>query len=284
MFRPTQYIIKDITDEIIDYDKANNKFCNWQGAGQLMTFFTGKTTNRISAKTTNYAPMGTHPGENWDYQFDWDLPDSKPSGWPQEMWENVNTMMKSGPIGLWADSYSTNFGIYKQYEVFDDADIYALHQDKVYTQVSGSKVNQTHKEFIYKDQQVYNTSDITFKVLKNDSTQIYTSSSTTTLRVVAYKKPDSSTLNGPDTYVKLTANGVDVPGSEGIIGKTAYYIYYNTGGSWKAPGAATDQIPKWVVKGNLDSNLPKRVWLFNYVSNKLYFYKEGKEYTRIRAE
>jgi hypothetical protein len=140
------------------------------------------------------------------------------------MWNNINRMMKSGPIGLCAQSYSTNFGIKKQYEVFDDADIYALHINKVYTQTD-NEVDAPKEVYIWKDQETYGVSNIQVRILLNNSTEIYTQASgSVNFKVVAYKKNLGAGMVSPQTYVKLTANGVDVPNSEGLLNETAYYI------------------------------------------------------------
>ena len=286
LYLPTQVILLDITRDIIDFETLNNKFCNWQGAGQLCTFFTGKTATRISAKTTNYAPKPNDPGEDWDYQFDWDLPDTKPADWSDEMWKNINTMMESGPIGLWAMSYSTNFGIKKQYEVFDDADIYALHINKVYTQTD-NEVDATKEVYIWKDQETYGVSNIQVRILLNNSTEIYTQATgSVNFKVIAYKKNLGGGMISPQTYVKLTANGADVPNSEGLLNETAYYIQYFQDGSWIWPGSSSPtKNPEWVVKGSCTDILPKRVWLFNTSTEKLYYYgNDSTDYTRIHAE
>ena len=285
MFLPTQKIILDISNDISD-KSSSNKFCAWQGAGQKCTFFVGKTATRISSKTTEYGVIGKDPGEDWDYQFEWNLPKTKPSDWSDEMWNNVNKMMDGGPIGLWALSYSTNFGIRKQYEVFDDADIYALHINKVYTQTD-NEVDAPKEVYIWKDQESYAVANIQTRVLLNNSTEIYTQASgSVNFKVVAYKKNLGGGMVSPQTYVKLTANGVDVPNSEGLLNETAYYIQYFQGGSWVWPGSSTTtKNPEWVVKGSCSDILPKRVWLFNTSTEKLYYYgSDSTDYTRIHAE
>ena len=313
LYRPTQQILLDITNDIIDYNKIDNHFCNWQGAGQKCTFFVGKTTTRISAKTTNYAANGADPGEAWDYQFDWELPKTKPDDWSNEMWNNINKMMKSGPIGLCAQSYSTNFGIKKQYEVFDDSDIYALHINKVYTQ-SDQDTTPPEEVYIYKPGEIYAVGpNIDVRIMMNGTTEIYRGRieevqnpavvnpdpqnpnsedqeeipNKLVFKVKAYKKNAGGDKVSVDTYVKLTVNDIEIPNSEGINGEVSYHIQYKTSGDselevWSYPENSTT-IPQWTIKGSCTEILPKRSWIFNSEFKKLYFFEEDN-YTRIDAE
>ena len=286
MYRPTQKILVDITDDIDGYPSPSKHFCIWQGAGQKCTFFVGKTTTRISAKTTNYVAIGNDPGEDWDYQFDWELPKTKPADWSDEMWNNINQMMDGGPIGLMAQSYSTNFGIRKQYEVFDDADIYALHLNKVYEQTNNNVAAPT-EVYMYKPGEIYTTSNTQVRILKDGSTEIYNGSGTKLIfQVIPYKKNIGSGRKSVQTYLKLTVNGEDISGSEGLEGEVTYHIQFNVSGSWQYPGASgSTTMPEWKAKGKCEDLAPKRTWLYNSTFKKLYFYDgTNNAYTKINAE
>lgn len=286
MFLPTQKIIYDISDEIDD-KSASNKFCVWQGLGQKATLFVGKTLNRITAKTTEYGADGEDPDENWVYQFNWNLPKTKPSDWSDDMWKNVNQMMQSGQIGLWALSYSASFSIKKQYGIFDNYDIYALHLNKVYKQ-TGNIINAPLEVYLYKPGEVYTTiPDTQVRVLKNGNVEIYNSAiynnTICNFQVIPFKKNIGNGIKSIETYLRLMVNGKDIFNSEGIDGEVTYHIQYNILGSWRYPRRNT--VPAWEVKDSCENLLPKKSWLYNSTLKKLYFY-EGvdNEYIKINAE
>jgi len=286
MFLPTQKIIYDISNEIND-KSPSNKFCAWQGFGQKASLFVGKTLNTISAKTTNYRGVGVDPDEDWDYEFDWVLPTTKPSDWSNDMWSNVNKMMSGGQIGLWALSYSISIGIQKQYNVFNNYDIYALHLNKVYEQ-NGKTVDAPSQVYLYKPGEVYSTKPNTrVRIMKNGDALIYDSGTDNkplyTFQVLPFKKNIGNGRKSIETYLRLTVNGNDIFNSEGIDGLVTYHIQYYISGSWEYP--ETGSMPEWVVKDKCENLLPKKSWLYNSTFKRLYFYDGfGNKYTKINAE
>lgn len=127
MYQRTMQPIIDVTDQI----KDAGKFCVNNSSGQVCNLYLAKHNGGIVAKTTNYADKD--PGDNWVVTLEWNLPASKPSGWTDICWANVSKMLKEPvPMGLWALSYSSNFYIKGQEEIFDDDKIYALHTDEIY--------------------------------------------------------------------------------------------------------------------------------------------------------
>ena len=116
--------------KIIDYT-------NVVGSQNSGTFY-------ISAKRlNNYLEFKASPAnsdvDNEDWTIRWTYPDTKPSDMTQEEYDNIGVMLnKTNRVGFGVRSMSTSFYIDKQYEIFDDGDIYALHQDTVYTYNTGT--------------------------------------------------------------------------------------------------------------------------------------------------
>lgn len=71
--------------------------------------------------------------DNEKYTINWTLPSVKPDNMKSEEYYWLTKMIK-GPnrVGFGVRSMNVSFFIDKQYEIFDDGDIYALHQDLVY--------------------------------------------------------------------------------------------------------------------------------------------------------
>lgn len=62
------------------------------------------------------------------------LPDKKPVDMTQSEYDNIGVMLnQTNRVGFGVRSMRATFYIDKQYEIFDDGDIYAMHQDKVYS-------------------------------------------------------------------------------------------------------------------------------------------------------
>lgn len=135
MYQRTFQNIYNVTDNITD--TAN--FCQNSNNGQKCNLYVAKYNDSIIAKTTNYSD--SDPGEKWveNANIEWHFPKTKPDEWTDSCWANMQNMMKNPmPMGLWALSYSSNFYIKGQQEIFDDDKIYSLHTDEVYEYDVGS--------------------------------------------------------------------------------------------------------------------------------------------------
>ena len=92
------------------------------------THFEFKTTNWGSNK-----PYDSHDVVK-ECTFTFDLPTSKPSDWPQEMYDNIVKMLNSpNRVGFVVRSGDLGFKIDHQSGVFDDDDIYDLKNDIVWS-------------------------------------------------------------------------------------------------------------------------------------------------------
>ena len=128
MYQRTMQPIIDVTDQI----KDTGKFCVNNSSGQVCNLYLAKHNGGIVAKTTNYADKD--PDDNWVVTLEWNLPASKPSGWTDICWANVSKMLgETNRVGFGVRSGQPTFSIESQHEIFDDGDIYAMHQDKVYS-------------------------------------------------------------------------------------------------------------------------------------------------------
>jgi hypothetical protein len=115
---PTQHKIVDYTNKV-----------GQMGDGTY-TMSVKRVNNSLEFKT---AAVNSDV-ENEDWTINWTYPDKKPDSMPQAEYDNIGVMLnQTNRVGFGVRSMNTTFYIDKQYEIFDDGDIYALHQDKVYT-------------------------------------------------------------------------------------------------------------------------------------------------------
>lgn len=69
--------------------------------------------------------------DRWTIKFD--FPSTKPSAWPQEMYNNIKVMLtQTNRVGFGVCNQALDFKIVEQYELFDTGYIYALHTDQVW--------------------------------------------------------------------------------------------------------------------------------------------------------
>lgn len=114
---PTQHKIVDLSRTIGQQGKGTY----YISILRLDTHFVFKTTNCNQST------------DREDVTIIWDLPTSKPGDMTNEEFYNITKMINGpGRIGFGVRSMPTTFYIDKQYNIFDDGDIYALHQDLVY--------------------------------------------------------------------------------------------------------------------------------------------------------
>jgi hypothetical protein len=102
-------------------------------------------TYTFSAKRTNssfeFKTSDTNGIENEAYTMRWSYPSTKPSNMTQAEYDNIGVMLlKENRVGVGSANMLVSFLIEKQYEIFDDGDIYALHTDQVwrYNESSGT--------------------------------------------------------------------------------------------------------------------------------------------------
>jgi hypothetical protein len=115
---PTQHIITNYTDKV-----------GAMGDGTY-TMSVKRINNSLEFKTTSV----NSDVDNESWTINWTYPDKKPDGMSQAEYDNIGEMLnKTNRVGFGVRSMNTTFYIDKQYEIFDDGDIYALHQDKIYS-------------------------------------------------------------------------------------------------------------------------------------------------------
>ena len=69
--------------------------------------------------------------DRWTITFD--FPSTKPSTWPQEMYDNIKVMLtQTNRVGFGVMNQKLDFKIVEQYELFETGYIYALHTDQVW--------------------------------------------------------------------------------------------------------------------------------------------------------
>lgn len=116
---PTQHIIKNYTPLI---RKRGNGILHFSARriNESLQFKTGEVNSNVR-------------DDDEDYTIDWEYPSTKPNDMTPEEYYNIGVMLKrTNRVGIGAYTMETRFYIVEQYEIFDDGDIYALHQDKVY--------------------------------------------------------------------------------------------------------------------------------------------------------
>lgn len=93
-----------------------------------------KVSSQITCRTSDWSKDGktnTEPNPAWDFTYK--FPETKPADWSDEMYENMRKMMtETTQIGFGARSGTPRFTILDQSGIFDDTDIYALHQNIQY--------------------------------------------------------------------------------------------------------------------------------------------------------
>lgn len=114
----TQHKIVDYTDKV--------------GSQPGGTFYISakRVNNSLEFKTS----MVNNPVDNESWTINWSYPDKKPVDMTQSEYDNIGVMLnQTNRVGFGVRSMRATFYIDKQYEIFDDGDIYAMHQDKVYS-------------------------------------------------------------------------------------------------------------------------------------------------------
>ena len=93
-----------------------------------------RSDDQFEFRTTQWSTDGSNKDDIKNATFTFKLPDFKPTSWSQDMYDNIYRMLKvENRIGFGVRSGEPSFSIYEQRYIFDDGDIYALHQNKVYT-------------------------------------------------------------------------------------------------------------------------------------------------------
>ena len=92
-----------------------------------------REANYLYCRTTGFSTDGSNKKIIEKANFEFSCPDTKPADWPQEMYDNIKEMMtKPNHVGFGCRSGQPRFTIVDQSGIFDDTDIYALHQNKQY--------------------------------------------------------------------------------------------------------------------------------------------------------
>lgn len=137
MGNASQYIIINYTDKPGMWPAWGS---DWGGrdAGNHSTNYCymtiTKVSSQITCRTSDWSKDGktnTEPNPAWDFTYK--FPETKPADWSDEMYENMRKMMtETTQIGFGARSGTPRFTILDQSGIFDDTDIYALHQNIQY--------------------------------------------------------------------------------------------------------------------------------------------------------
>lgn len=126
MCNSTQYIIYDLTPIV--------GFLHPRGQSTNISYIkVTREANYLKMDTTKFSKTGNDKYFDPKYTMEFSCPDTKPADWPQEMYDNIKEMMtKPNHVGFGCRSGQPRFTIVDQSGIFDDTDIYALHQNKQY--------------------------------------------------------------------------------------------------------------------------------------------------------
>lgn len=140
MCNSTQHIIYDLT-KTVGYRHDYNADHGWSvtsgpnkdSVTNVSYIKVTREANYLKMDTTQFTIKGDDTYFNPDYTIEFSCPDTKPADWPQEMYDNIKEMMtKPNHVGFGCRSGQPRFAIIEQSGIFDDTDIYALHQNKQY--------------------------------------------------------------------------------------------------------------------------------------------------------
>ena len=121
---------------IIDYSNKPNMFPAWDSHNYdhsycYMTIT--KVSSLLTCRTSGWSLDGSNEDLVPAWDFTYKFPETKPADWSDEMYENMRKMMtETTQIGFGARSGTPRFTILDQSGIFDDTDIYALHQNIQY--------------------------------------------------------------------------------------------------------------------------------------------------------
>lgn len=123
---PTQYFITDLSSQTPPRvaDSSGHNIC-------YMTAIRSNTL--MEFRTTDWDPNGNAKTDIKSLTFQFKYPETKPSNWTQEMYDNIGVMMKNpNRIGFGARSTTGWFRIEEQDGIVSDQDIYDFENDVIY--------------------------------------------------------------------------------------------------------------------------------------------------------
>ena len=129
MGNPTQHILVDYSQKT-----GPSKFATAAAKVCICYITLVRTNSHLECRTTEWSKDGSDKNDVPDWTFTWDLPKTRPAGMPQDEYDNISKMLgETNRVGFGVRSGQPTFSIESQHEIFDDGDIYAIHQDKVYS-------------------------------------------------------------------------------------------------------------------------------------------------------
>ena len=121
---------------IIDYSNKPNMFPAWDSHNYDHSYCymtVTKVSSLLTCRTSGWSLDGSNKDLVSAWDFTYKFPETKPADWSDEMYENMRKMMtETTQIGFGARSGTPRFTILDQSGIFDDTDIYALHQNIQY--------------------------------------------------------------------------------------------------------------------------------------------------------
>lgn len=133
MGNDTQFIIEDKSKET-----GPSSFFTKETRNAIAYITAIRSDDKFEFRTSRFSADGSDKNYVPEWNIYFQLPDSKPESWSQEMYDNIKIMLtQTNRVGFGTRSGQPSFSIEKQISIFDDEDIYALHTDTVYTWVPG---------------------------------------------------------------------------------------------------------------------------------------------------
>lgn len=249
----------------------------------FVEFYAEKNGGIIRGKTNDKNRSNFNPA----YDIEYSLPDTKPSDWSDEDWNNLRYMMlQPCSVGFGVQSQNSRFMIVDQQEIFEEDNIYDLEEDAIYAFINNEwvKIGKTsdilpHKVWLYNN--ILNNLywyDSPGKYIKIESNMI--SNIKTAAEGQLPKIMNDGTIDMHDNFIKLYAvdNNTDFAHAQSVLttdGDTIYrldinkkYVYFRTTANW--------------VEKPIDLNdIPCRIFIYNEALHRFFFYTEPGVYYRM---
>lgn len=152
LYNSTQKLIYDATSQVTNPSGVSGTKDNYIDVNII------KKETSIVCQSSDYSKT---IGGDLKYSFTWNLPSSKPDGWTDDMWDNVQKMMslEGAQYGVGSVSQDVAFTITESVGLFADNKIYNLASDTLYDFVNGEYTvtgtvsgNVPYRTFLYNEE------------------------------------------------------------------------------------------------------------------------------------
>ena len=198
LYNPTQTLIYDATSQVTNPSGVSGTKDNYIDVNII------KKESSLVCQSSDYSKI---IGEDLKYSFTWNIPESKPDSWSEEMWSNVQKMMspEGARFGVGSVSQDVAFTIIESVGLFADNKIYNLESNTIFDFINGEYVatgsisdSIPYRTFLYNNEM----NKLYFFVKPNEYYQIATGSGTSGGGTSTSATNDSLGQNNSTTYIK----------------------------------------------------------------------------------